>query len=85
MKAIVQERTDVPLERQQLVFGGGLQENARTLASISVADGHTLFVTVMSGVNVFVKELDGTHHTVNFHLCDCVAALKAQMGKLKGS
>ena len=84
VKAIVQEREDVPLERQQLVFGGGLQEDARTLASIGVADGHTLFVTVMSGVNVFVKELDGTQHTINIHLSDSVAALKAQMGKLKG-
>jgi hypothetical protein len=84
VKAIVQEREDVPLERQQLVFGGGLQEDARTLASIGVADGHTLFVTVMSGVNVFVKELDGTQHTINIRLSDSVAALKAQMGKLKG-
>jgi hypothetical protein len=84
VKAIVQEREDVPLERQQLVFGGGLQEDARTLASIGVADGHTLFVTVMSGVNVFVKELDGTQHTINIHLSDSVAALKAQIGKLKG-
>ena len=84
VKAIVQEREDVPLERQQLVFSGGLQEDARTLASIGVADGHTLFVTVMSGVNVFVKELDGTQHTINVHLSDTLAALKAQVGNLKG-
>ena len=47
-------------------------------------DVHTLFVTVMSGVNVFVKELDGTQHTIHIQLSHCVAALKAQMGKLKG-
>ena len=34
VKALVQEREYVPLERQQLVFCGGLQEDARNLASI---------------------------------------------------
>jgi hypothetical protein len=38
VKALVQEREYVPLERQQLVFCGGLQEDARNLASISFAD-----------------------------------------------
>ena len=33
-----QKREYVPLERQQLVFCGGLQEDARNLASISFAD-----------------------------------------------
>ena len=84
VKAIVQDREDVPLERQQLVFAGGVHEDARTLSSIGVADGHTLFVTVTPGVNIFVKELDGTQHTINIHLSDSVAGLKAQLDKHKG-
>lgn len=84
VKVIVQDREDVPLERQQLVFGGQKQEDARTLESIGVAGhGHTLFVTVTSGVPVFLKELDGTQHTVNIHLSDSVAVLKAEICKLK--
>ena len=34
-------------------------------------------------VPVFLKELDGTQHTVNIHLSDSVAALKAEICKLK--
>ena len=84
VKAIVQDREDVPLEWQQLVFGGGVPDNTRTLASIGVRDGHTLFITITTGVNIFVKLPDGTRHTIKIHLSDSVAALKVQASKLVG-
>ena len=63
----------------------GVQLRGFSKASKPVKDtaAHIAPPSSSNPVPVFLKELDGTQHTVNIHLSDSVAALKAEICKLK--
>jgi hypothetical protein len=86
LKAIVQDKMDVPLDRQRVVFGGRLRDDTESLKQLEVAKGNTIHVTVIPAARarVFVREIDGKTHAVEVCLSSSVAALKDVVAQLKG-
>ena len=81
LKAMVQDREDVPLWCQRVVFAGQIRDDNESLSQMGVESGNTLYVTVMPNSRVFVKELDLTTYTINISLSETVAVLKERAGE----
>lgn len=84
LKALVQDRVDVPLDKQKVLFGKQLREDTETLKQMQVADGDIIHVSVIPGSRVFIKEMDQSSNTVEVTLTETVLVLKQRVGELKG-
>jgi ubiquitin C len=81
IKTKIQERLEIPLSLQRLLFEGSLLDDGMTLADYNIQKESTLHLEVClrSGIQIFVKTLNGIKITLDVEGSDTIERVKAKI------